>query len=295
MALSQYQARDYEVADYHLYEIPGVPVQIRGPKIDLQRGSYVACLGAAQTFGPLCDKPWPGLLHADGHPTLNLGFGGAGPSFFLLHPKLIELANHAALAIVQVMAARSTRNSCLEIDRGRSNARPRGSNEKFVASEIAYERLCEMVGPRLIQLLVEETRRNWILEMELLLEAIRVPTILFWFAERPPHYAEGLGSVRQMMGGFPQLVNARMLDQIRPAAAVYVECVTSRGMPHALKNRITGEPAWVALGNNKQLRNENRYYPSPQMHEAAAEVLAPLVARFMNTARSRPSGAGVVL
>lgn len=286
MAAPQYQQRDKEVVNYQLYEIPGVPVQVRGPRQELTSGQYIACFGAAQTFGPLCAKPWPALLAESRHPTLNLGFGGAGPSFFLLNPKLIQLANRSRLAIVQVMAGRSTRNSYLEIDGGRSNARPRGSREGFVATEIAYQRVLQAIGPRATQFIVEETRRNWVYEMELLLEAIRVPSIVFWFSERPPHYREGYGTVGQFMGKFPQLVTEAMVEQIRPKAAAYVECISSRGMPHLLRNMTTGEPALVALGNNKQPRDRNTYYPSPEMHEDAAAALLAAIRDVVSSRRA---------
>jgi len=279
-AHSQYQNRDQDVVDYHLFEIPGVPVKVRGPRIKLEAGEYIACLGAAQTFGPLCEKPWPALLSEMGHPTLNLGFGGAGPSFFLLNPKLIQVANASSLSIVQVTAGRSTRNSYLEIRGGRSNARARGSEKDFIATELAYEEMLKNVGPRMMRMLVEETRRNWVLEMELLLEAIRVPKILFWFSQRGTDYQEGYRTVHQLMGLFPQLVNRAMVDEVRPLVTSYVECISSRGMPHKLRNKDTGEPALVALGNNKESRDTNAYYPSPEMHEDAARALSPVVSKL---------------
>lgn len=56
----QYQGRDYEVVDYELYELPGVPVRAREPKPkNLRSGKYLACLGAAETFDTLCRTPWP--------------------------------------------------------------------------------------------------------------------------------------------------------------------------------------------------------------------------------------------
>jgi hypothetical protein len=286
-ARSQYQDRDKDVVDYQLYELPRVPVKVRGPRIDLQSGKYVACLGAAQTFGTLCTKPWPAILGEARLPALNLGFGGAGPSFFLLNPQLIELANRAAVAIVQVTSARSTRNAYLELSGGRSEARPRGSKEPYIAAELLYQRMLDTFGSRVVQSLVEETRRNWLLEMELLLEAIKVPTILFWFSERAAHYAESYRTVRDFMSQFPQLVNQSMMDHLRTRTSAYVQCVTSRGMPHDLKHRVTGEPVMVALGNNKQLRAQNRYYPSPEMHEDAAAALLPNLSRLLDRRMSR--------
>ena len=83
--LSGYQARDREVVDYRMTELPGTGLMFRGPLPEmLEAGSYFAAVGAAQTFGCLCEAPYPVLLaQAIGLPALNLGYGGAGPEFFL--------------------------------------------------------------------------------------------------------------------------------------------------------------------------------------------------------------------
>src|SRR5579875_548468 len=96
-----YQAPDWWVVDYALYSlpdlpsdlVPGLPLRLRGPAPgELGRGGYIACVGAAQTFGRFCEEPFPALLSRDlGIPTLNLGFGGAEPQLFLRHPEMIRL------------------------------------------------------------------------------------------------------------------------------------------------------------------------------------------------------------
>jgi hypothetical protein len=73
------------------------------------------------------------------------------------------------------------------------------------------------------------------------------------------------------------MVNEMMIEAIAPRAAAYVQCISSRGKPHLLKNRMTGEPAMIALGNDRQLRDRNLYYPSPEMHEDAAATLLPTI------------------
>src|SRR5690606_20333234 len=81
--LSGYQARDYDIVDYRMYELPGTRLWFRGPMPDLEAGRYFTCIGAAQTFGCFCSQPFPDLLAQKlGLPSLNLGYGGAGPEFF---------------------------------------------------------------------------------------------------------------------------------------------------------------------------------------------------------------------
>jgi hypothetical protein len=66
-----------------------------------------------------------------------------------------------------------------------------------------------------------------------------------------------------------------MVQEIKPLADDYVECISARGLPQPLVSRFTGEPASVVhradLGAGKQ--DFNTYYPSPEMHVDAADAL----------------------
>jgi hypothetical protein len=115
-----------------------------------------------------------------------------------------------------------------------------------------------------------------------LLTKIEVPTILFWFARRTPDYPEGYSDVGELLGHYPQLVDASTMAQLKPHADEYVEIVTERGLPQPLFDRITGEPTTMQdtteeLGG--RIHTHNFYYPSPEMHEDAAAAL-------METAKS---------
>jgi len=61
--ISNYQARDYELADYQLYELPGSVLKFRGPDPKLTDSEpYFSCIGAAQTFGCMSENPFPQIL-----------------------------------------------------------------------------------------------------------------------------------------------------------------------------------------------------------------------------------------
>ena len=87
-----YQETDLEVFDYQIYCLDEklfdaqskTPFLLRGPKpYTLQKVPYFVCIGAAQTFGSFCKKPFPILLQESlGISCINLGRGGAGPAFF---------------------------------------------------------------------------------------------------------------------------------------------------------------------------------------------------------------------
>lgn len=297
--LPGYQPRDEEVVDYQMYSLEDTGLSFRGPPpAELVAGKYVVCLGAAQTFGCFCDRPFPRILAEQlGEEILNLGYGGAGPSFYLKHRQLLPRINAARLAIVQVMSGRSESNSLFDsggleyLTRRRDGRKFAAANAwrhvmeggyawtKFPLGKGLARRICQMVGRRRAQRLVAETRSNWIENYRQLLAAITVPKILFWFSQRPPAYVEDYSEVERLFADYPQLVNQAMIDQIRTAGDEYVECVTNRGLPQPLISRFTGQPCKVDLSRDREdfsgiIWTHNPYYPSPEMHEDAARQLS---------------------
>jgi hypothetical protein len=295
--ISGYAQRDWHVVDYQMYELESTKLLFRGPKpFNLHQQPYLACMGAAQTLGCLCERPFPTLLgEMLGLPTLNLGYGGAGPAFFNRRPEVLRYANNAALVTVQVMSGRSESNSLyssagLELLHRRSD----GST---IGADAAYRKLLRehaLFGIRLtskreyfffpsrplgIDAVIEETRANWILSYRTLLEKITVPKILFYFSKRKPEYSPRYYSVNSLFGAFPQLVNQSMLDVLRPLADGWVECVSRRGSPQRLHSRFTGRPVAINLSHDRPdfhgTWRKNSYYPSPEMHEDAANALLP--------------------
>jgi Domain of unknown function (DUF6473) len=258
-----YQERDHEIIDYEMFRLPETG-QLRGPApATLAPGEYFTCVGAAQTFGCLCEQPYPTLLaHRLSLPVLNFGLAGAGPRLFLRYEAMLRYVNAGRFAIVQVMSGRSEDNSFFDSG-GRSRLTRRSDGEEMEAVP-AYRELLANESVERVQALVEETRQNWVKSFTSLLEAIEVPTILFWFSVRSPDYEESYAKlrVRPLFGKFPHLVNRAMMEQVGPVSDEYVECISARGLPQPLVSRFTGETV-----------RYNRYYPSPEMHADAADAL----------------------
>jgi len=269
-----YPDLDGHIVDYEVFDLPPL-FRLRGPEPPLEPGSFFACLGAAQTYGRFCQRPFPTILAEElSLPALNLGMAGAGPLFFLRRPELFDCINRARFAIVQVMSARSEDNSVFEsLDFGLLKRRSGGEP---VLTWPAYQELLETEGPDTVRKIVAETRSNFIGYYRELLTRIEVPTILFWFAQRTPDYDEEYSDVNGVFGSFPQLVDAATMAELAPHADGYVECVSSRGLPQPLFDRFTGEPTTmqdVAVELGGQRHTHNYYYPSPEMHEDAAKAL----------------------
>jgi hypothetical protein len=292
-----YQAPDWWIVDYELYSppylphelVPGLPLRLRGPAPgELAPGRYISCVGAAQTFGRFCKEPFPALLSKDLEiPTLNLGFGGAGPQLFPRHPELIRLVNQSALVVLQVMSARNEDNSLFE-GGGMGSLKSRSTGERMRAEE-AYEPLLAAGDTALVKSVVGETRETWIASYKLLLSKIQVPTVLLWLSVRKPAYIEKYDSVDGLFGEFPHLVDERMIETIRPLCDAYVECVSARGRPQQLRSRFTGKPTRVAVPGGDWA--ENNYYPTPEMHQDAAAAIGPVCRGILDASRAESPGA----
>lgn len=325
--LSGYQARDWDVVDYEMYEHSGSHLWFRGPRPgNLERGRYVVCLGAAQTFGCFVQRPYPALLQsALGIPVVNLGYGGAGPRFYARHPELLSLINGAAIVIVQVMSARSEDNSRFSSG-GLELLTDRTTGEQMSAAHAYAGLLAEhdghlrrlprgvrkgwraFKGHREVVRVLDETREAWVDSYSGLMSAITAPTVLLWFSKRRPGvhrtsravwWWQRYDDVNAMFGDYPQLVTPSMVRAVRPWAASYVRCVSDRGSPQPLVSRFTGQPLSVDYGRDRpdlaEVRTDNPYYPSPEMHEdACAALLEPvrgLLAEVSRAHRGDSSGA----
>jgi Domain of unknown function (DUF6473) len=288
--MHHYQQRDFEVIDYQCYRLGDVAQPFRGPQpTNLDKGKYFVSIGAAQTFGCFCQKPYTALLQERlGLQSLNLGVGGATPGWFLAQSDLLEYINNSKFVVIQAMTARSVSNSLFTGAKqggGGKDVVYRDSGVTVSAPE-AYQALIDAKDWELLKRVLVETRQNWIDEYKRLFTLIQVPKILFWFSKNRPAPSEEfkpVTQVHQLFKGFPQLVNLEMLTQLRDDCEQYVECVSKRGSPQLLISRFTGQAFNSARQGAKKMQTNskgeiqafNDYYPSPEMHEDAAMLLEP--------------------
>jgi len=281
-----YQIYDAQLVDYEVYGIPGIRGVFRGPPI--KSDEYVACIGAAQTFGRFVQAPYPRLMATTlGMDALNLGRGGAGPSFPLSNPRLLELINGARVAIVQVFSGRSQSNSLFKTLNDGMIGINQANGQEFSANRF-YEWLLEQ-GEELSRKIVSETRANYVMAMTELLDAITAPKILLWFSVRTPEYVEQLRMpLHRLWGEFPQLVNREMINEIKTHCDQYVECISRRGLPQPLLRRSGNTDGLMEPSgplSKAEEKTENHYYPSPEMHEDAAALLAGPCLALLNGRR----------
>lgn len=266
-----YQDQDNFI-DYQLHYRPELNTFVRNPYPNsLDDNQFFCCLGAAQTFGRFCLRPYPTLLCEDIKlPCLNLGRGGVGPTYFSQNQKFIDAANKAKFVIVQVMSGRSLNNSLFVDSQGINQFLTPFFGEQRVLSGVAWKYIFDNFSKEYLKSLVTETRRCWIEETIHLLKLIEKPKILLFFSRRKPDYTESWNNLQKVWGDFPQLINSGMLQEILPYSDFYLEVVTHRGSPQKL-------PVSISLGIDGKKRNFNNYYPSPEMHIDAFEVLKEFI------------------
>jgi hypothetical protein len=278
----EYQQTDWRVVDYECFCLDSEiidpsrfrPLFIRGPRpATLEKGTYFVCLGAAQTFGRFCRRPFPTLLQdCLGLPALNISHGGAGPLFFCQdNHRLLDYLNGARFVVLQVMSGRSEGNSLFE-SRGVGHY-TRRSDGAEMTSDAAFDELLRTESPKLVSRIVEETRTNWLASYRCLLAKVAVPTVLFWFSTRKPELPNVNDGVPGLFGEYPQLVNAAMVKALRAECDYFVSCVSRKGLPQMLVDRESGEPVIISDAWTSAPWEKNWYYPSPEMHEDAARVL----------------------
>lgn len=283
-----YQFLDRPHFAYDLYKIPGIKdTSFRGPRFNKSK-PYVACIGAAQTFGRFCNRPYPAILAEKlGFQFLNLGVGGAG-SLYFDKPPILNLVNKAEFVIVQVLSGRSESNSLFDNRQTGGLMGIRKTDHGLMRFEEFIADLMKRESKERVIEILRETQESFVRNTTRLLQHIHRPKILFWFSNRTPEYHEGFGSVWELLGDFPHLVNQSMLNRLARYTDAYVECVSSSGVPQKLWQadaQIDGaglEDGWLV----------NRYYPTPEMHQEAANLLAPVCAHLMPAARRKPQRTG---
>jgi hypothetical protein len=279
---AEYQEPDWRVVDYETFCLDpeivdpsrNCPLWIRGPRPPrLEPGGYFVCLGAAQTFGRFCTRPFPTLLQERlGLPVLNISHGGAGPSFFSRAPQpLLRYLNGARFVVLQVMSGRSESNSLFESS-GVGHYR-RHADGREIGCDAAFDDLIRTAPRTVLARVVQETRDNWIASYRRLLDEMTAPSVLFWFSSRRPDYWQSADSVAGLFGEFPQLVNGEMVRTLGSRCDAVVSCVSRRGLPQTLRDYRTGERVTVRDEWTATPWEVNSYYPSPEMHEDAADAL----------------------
>ncbi len=260
--------------DYKTYRFGRSKQRFRGPQPDLTQ-PYVAFIGGSEPFGKFVEKPFPAILGQKlDYSCVNWGTPGAGPSFFLRDPVVLEACSKAKVCVITVMGAVAMSNRLYSVFK-RRNSRIRDTsktlkalypNMKLGDFRFAHNMLRKMHqgNPENFKVVEIELREAWVARMRELLEEIETTRVLLWMSARAPEEEPRIKDP----GAFtspPAFVNREMIEKVAPMADILVEYVAGHGVANMPGDgRIfTEDQADAALR-----------YPGQTMHNQVADLLA---------------------
>lgn len=266
-------AQKNEVLDYQSYRFGRSKQRFRGPQPDLSQ-PYVAFIGGSEPYGKYVPRPFPMQVQDRlDFPCANWGTPGAGPSFFLRDPVVLEACSNAKACVISVMGAVAMSNRMYTVFK-RRNSRVRETSATLKALyphmslgdfRFAHNMLRKMhqKNPNNFKVLEIEMREAWKARMRDLLEEIETTRVLLWMSKRAPE-EEPHAQDPESFTSAPAFVNREMLEAIAPMADVLVEYVAGHGMDELAEDgRIFPEEKADAA-----LR-----HPGMTMHRQVAELL----------------------
>lgn len=265
--------------DYQSYRFGRSRQRFRGPQPDLSK-PYISFIGGSETFGKFAPSPYPQLIEERiGVTCANWGTPGAGPSFFLKDPVVLEACSNSKICVVSVMGAVAMSNRLYAVFKRRNSrllSTSTGLRAMFPELNLdeyrfAHNMLRNMYrdNPQNFKVVEIELREAWVARMRELLDEIETCRVLLWMSERAPD--EGFEpSDSAAFVTHPAFVTRDMLEAIAPMADLIVEYVP--GFDGEKQSNGSGgedEPALPC--------------PSPLMHEQTAELLAPPLQQILKT------------
>ena len=266
--------------DYLSCHYGASPLLFRGPRRSLER-PYIAFIGGTETYGKFVDIPFPDLVEDDvGLGAVNLGVVNAGIDVYLNSPELLDLADHAAAVVVQIMGAQNLSNRFYKVHPRR--------NDRFLGATPALKALYRDVdftefsftghmiqgliatSPKRFETVAAELRRTWLSRMEQLLSHLPADrTLLLWTGRNKPP-AE---SQQVQFGHDPFLVSAEMIAKLKHRVAGYSEAVViEAGKSEGLSGMVFAPLEAPAAAN----------LPGPYAHRTLAGVVSVGLRRFLN-------------
>ncbi|SFE81391.1 hypothetical protein SAMN04488523_110201 [Sulfitobacter brevis] len=207
----------------------------RGPLRELTE-PYIAFIGGTETYGKFIRTPFPALIEDQlGRTAVNFGVPNAGIDVFTLEPTVLNATADAQVTVVQVMGAQNNSNRYYSVHPRRNDRFTSASNIlKAIYPEVDFadfhftrhliNRLANVSPGRFVKVRAE-LQTAWVARMSQLLNSIRGPTILLWFADHPPLVEADV--LHNALRHDPLFVTREMLDRVAVHASELVEVVCS--------------------------------------------------------------------
>lgn len=250
----------------------------RGPRRALE-GDYIAMIGGTETYGKYVPTPFSALVEERlGIPVANLGCMNAGPDVFLNEAGITDVAQRAAVTVVQILGAANLSNRYYGVHPRRNDrflgATPllRSIFREVDFTEFSFTRhmltTLQASSADRFEVVAEELRAAWVSRMKQLLQRIPGQSVLLWMSHDPPPAP----TRRADLAMDPMLIDAEMVNAIRPLASWYEEVVSS---PAA---RTEGSAGMVFAPMEAPIAAE---LPGPRIHREVADQLAKAIQQLL--------------
>lgn len=234
-------------------------------------------IGSTETYGRFIEKPFPDLLEKRlGVECVNFGVVNVGLDLYMNEPPILNIAQNAAIKVVQVIGAQNMSNRYYSVHPRRNDRFLRaGDRLEMLYPEVDFtdfhfnrhllSSLREISEDRFM-LVVDELKQAWVARMKHLLTQLRGRVVLLWFAaEDPP--GKGSTSISD-----PAFVDRDMLDAIRPRVTHLVKVTRSEDA------RIEGTKGMIFSDYDICAAEETL---GLRAHEEAADALEPMLEKML--------------
>lgn len=245
-------------------------ITFRGPRRRLH-GDYAVFLGGVETFGKFLPLPYPTLVeHSTGLKCVNLACPSIGIESYLNEPTVINVAQGARVAVIELIGAQNTSNRFYSVHPRRNDRFIKASDrlaEAFPSvdfTEFTFNRhlllsLAE-ADPENFAAIEEELQAAWVGRMTRLIQTIDVPVVLVWLAERLPE--------DKILTDEPMFISREMIQVLPNILSVIEVAPTQAERQDGLNEMVfmdLEEPAAAEL-------------MGPAAHRRVAEQLATILA-----------------
>lgn len=273
---------DEPAYDYDFQEIGARFAARRTLGQDIPDHPDVAFIGSAAVFGRFSHDPFPQIIAREtGLSVANLGYGGARPEVYLTDPAMMRVIERARVVVVELMSGRGYENDMLAPVSPLFNAvtiKP-AYQDRLAMPDITehlfvdrpWDRAFVDLPPDEVAHLLAQSAKRLEEDLAAIIARSQSAIVLHLAQEPLPATIADVGANTYR---FPHLVSQDMALRLsggRPFCSV----VSKVGIPSAIVDRTTGEPAPLMVGWPDP--TVNAYYPSPEMHRLAADALKPLL------------------
>jgi hypothetical protein len=203
----------------------------RGPK-RRPDGTHVAVLGGTESYGKFIETPWPDMLEqVTGRQVVNLAQMNAGVDVYLNDRSVQDLCQQSHVTVIELMGAQNLSNRFYAVHPRRNDRFLRASTlMKTIYREIDFTEFhftrhllagLRDASAEKFEMITGELKDAWVARMQKLIETVSGQVVLLWMADHPP----GADSADPLARSGPLLVDARMIDVLRPRVSAVVEIV----------------------------------------------------------------------